>query len=153
MVTIRIGCRNSITSTKERNLDLVLVKGGTTTSTYKAFDASVPDKGKPGEPITVTCPHCSRYVKINTGIEYSNTMVKNLIKMSLFASGGFTLLSGFMGLMLGEISMMWFMMFLTLSLLGLIISGSLIHIKIKSKKGVYYGSPSLADEYHFITYN
>ncbi len=150
MTIIRIGCRNSITSAKERNLDLVLVKGGTTTSTYKAFDASVPDRGKPGEPITVTCPHCKMPVKINTGIEYSKVMVKNLIKMGLFASGSFTLLSGFMGLMLGEISIMWFMMSLTLSLLGIIIGGSLIHIKMKSKNGVYYGSPCLADEYHFI---
>ncbi|RLI98928.1 MAG: hypothetical protein DRP06_04495 [Candidatus Aenigmatarchaeota archaeon] len=46
-------CKNSITSTKERNMDLILVKGGTTTSTYKAFEASVPDKGKPSESITV----------------------------------------------------------------------------------------------------
>ncbi|MCK4730160.1 MAG: hypothetical protein KAT28_02470 [Candidatus Aenigmarchaeota archaeon] len=54
MVNIKIGCKNNITSTKERNLDLILVKGGTTTSIYKAFEASVPDKGKPGEPIIVT---------------------------------------------------------------------------------------------------
>ncbi len=148
MTIIKIGCKKSITSTKERNLDIILIKSKT--NTYKAFEASVPDKGKPGESITVTCPHCGRHVKINTGIEYSNTIIKNLIKMSIFASGGFILLSGFMALMLGEISIMWFMLSLTLSLLAIIIGGSLIHLKMKSKNGVYYGSPCLADEYHFI---
>ena len=109
MPIIRIGCRNSTTSTKERNVDLLLVRGGTTTTTFKAFDASVPDKGKPGEIITVTCPHCSRYVKINSGVEYSNVKIKNILNIGLLVSGVLLLPISFVALMMEEILMIGFL--------------------------------------------
>ncbi len=152
MTIIKIGCRNSITSTKERNLDLILVRGGTTTNTYKAFEASVPDKGKPGESITVTCPHCGRHVKINTGVEYSNVLIKNSLKMGVFVSMTIILLSGFMGLIMEDIRMMWLMMIFILPILAIGGGFYLLHLKIRSKNGVYYGAPNIVDEYHFINY-
>ncbi len=79
-------------------------------------------------------------------------MVKNILKMGAFASIALIALSGFMALIMEEILMMWFVIFFTFPILAIIGGFSLIHIKMKSKNGVYYGAPSIVDKYHLISY-
>ncbi|RLI98929.1 MAG: hypothetical protein DRP06_04500 [Candidatus Aenigmatarchaeota archaeon] len=61
-------------------------------------------------------------------------------------------LAGLMTLIMEEILMIWFVMFFTPSILAIMGGCSLIYIKMKSKKGVYYRHTSIVDKYHFISY-